>query len=730
MDTTEAPPASALVPAPPRVPVDRPLELLARDSRALWSVAGLTLVMWALRLFGAVDLYPVLSIAVVLLGAWGLAVAVVVWGRWASTPSLARVLGLGTLVLNGAAIAIWSTVQVVLAPQYGTDELAFDQYAAQLVQHGVNPYTHSMAGAFQLFHVSPDGYTFLLNGHTVASLSYPALSFLVYVPFLAAGWSTQLGVAVNVAAWVLSTVIAFFLLPKRLRPLAIVVGSFAGYVGYAVGGVTDALFLPLLLGAVYRWDRFDHERGWRRWRGPVLLGLAMAVKQTPWLVLPFLVAGVVLESSRRGGRRAGLRTGARYLAVTLGAFALPNLPFIVWSPHAWLSDVLTPIASQTVPAGQGLVDLSLFLGLGGGSLLAYSVVLVVVFVALWAAFVATYPSLKGWAVYLPSIVLFFSARSLGSYLVTIFPAALVAACSIDRIRRAPAPLTRPGGSAKDWTGAGAPGEAQNGSPGPRVGGAWAAHLYRRRVRYVVGAGIVASSVAVGVALATTPPLALEITSVRTTGQLATVVQVDLNVTNTTNRPMAPAFTVENGGGITAFWIRASGPGRLPPYGTARYTLLAPNFEAQPEINSGFQVVAFTHDALSRSAAYLPTSWHVSLSPDAVSRIVPVGERLIVRAQILNRFDQPVDRAGEPVSLGQIIYGQGGLQYSEAVVNHGNIGETPVQARTNGQGVATFTIRGTQASTNPVYFEANLVNPQQHYPFGYSQILPVRFGPRG
>lgn len=728
MDTTEAPPAPALVPAPTRRPFSRPLELLTEDGRALWSVAGLTLVMWALRLFGYVDLYPLLSIAVVVLGAWGLATAVVVWGRGAANPALARVLSLGTLALNGAAIALWSTVQVVLAPQYGTDELAFDQYAAQLVQHGVNPYTHSMASAFQLFHVSPDGYTFLLNGHTVASLSYPALSFLLYLPFLAAGWSTQLGVAVNVAAWVLSTVIAFFLLPKQLRPLAIVVGSFAGYVGYAVGGVTDALFLPLLLGAVYRWDRFGQDRGWRSWRGPVLLGLAMAVKQTPWLVLPFLVAGVVLESSRRGGTTAGLRTGGRYVAIALAAFALPNLPFIVWSPHAWLSDVITPIASQTVPAGQGLVDLSLFFGVGGGSLLAYSVVLVVVFVALWAAFVATYPSLKGWAVFLPSIVLFFSARSLGSYLVTIFPAALVGACSIDRVQRARAHQELASAPVNERAGIGGSGAMHNGAGGSRRT-AWLAHLHRYKVRYVVGAGVAASSVAIALAVATPPPLAMEITSVRTTGQLATVVQVDVSVTNTTDRPMTPAFTIESGGGITAFWIRATGPGRLPPYGRARYTLLAPNFVAQPEISSGFQVVAFTHNALSRTAAYLPTSWHVSLSPDAVSRIVPLGERLTVRAQILNRFDQPVHRAGEPVYLGQIIYGQNGLQYSEAVVNHGDIGETPVAARTNDQGVATFTIRGTQASTSPVYFEANLVNPQQHYPYGYSQILPVRFGDR-
>jgi uncharacterized membrane protein len=720
VDTTEAPPASRRpLPARPHAVRRSPIATVTEDGRALWSVAGLTLVLWAVRLFGYLDQYPVLSIAVVVLGGWGLTTAAVVWKQWEVSRALTRSLAWATLALNGVAIALWSGVQVLLAPQYGTDELAFDQYAAQFVQHGLDPYTHSMANAFQLFNVSPDGYTFLSNGHAVTSLSYPALSFLLYVPFLLVGWSTQLAVAVNVAAWLLSITIAFALLPRRLRPLAIVVGSFGVYVGYAVGGVTDALFLPFLVGAVYRWDRFGADRGWRSWRGPVLLGLAMAVKQTPWLVLPFLLAGVVLEQRRRDSTAAGLRAGSRYLAAALGVFTVPNLAFIVWTPHAWLSDVLTPIASHTVPAGQGLIGLTLFSGVGGGSLDAYSVVLAVVFVSAWAAYVVTYPSLRGWAVFLPSMILFFSARSLGSYLVTLFPAALIAACSVGGVR----------------TGAGAvqvdqPQPMPSGSSGPhRPERPWLANVRRHRVGYVLGAGAVASSLAVAVALLAPAPLAIEITSVRTTGQLATVVQVDVDVTNTTGQEQTPAFTVAAGGAVTAFWIRAGGPDHLPPYGTARYTLLAPNFFAQPPIASGFQVVAFTQNAVSHTAAYLPSTWHVSLSPDAVNRDVPVGDPITVRARILNAFDQPVRRAGEPVYLGQIIYSQPGLQFSEAVINHGNIGETPIAAYTDSEGEATFTIRGTAASTNPVYFEANLVNAQQRYPYGYSQILPIRFGSR-
>ena len=288
-------------------------------ARAWWTVAGMTVVLWGFQLFGYVDIYPAISVAVIVLGAWGIGTIVAVWQphpvpRWAS-----RTLAGVTLGLTIGAFLGWSYLQVRTTPAYGTDEIAFDQYAAQLFRHGLNPYTHSMAQAFSLFHVSPDGYTFLLNGHAVTSLSYPSLSFLAYVPFLLAGWTTQMAVAVNVFAWAIGIVLTFVLLPRPLRPLAIVVGSFAVYISYAVGGVTDALFVPLLIGAVYQWDRFAHERGFAMWRGPILLGLAMAVKQTPgWSSRSWWPALVIEAGRGPGGWKAGAGTGGRYLAIALG----------------------------------------------------------------------------------------------------------------------------------------------------------------------------------------------------------------------------------------------------------------------------------------------------------------------------------------------------------------------------------------------------------------------------
>jgi uncharacterized membrane protein len=659
-------------------------------SRALRTLAGTFVITWSFRLSGYLTWGPWLAIPVAVLGLAGLVAIITAW-----VPE--RVLGAraqrridwAVLITVLVALALWSYFQVFQAPDYGTDEIAFDQYAAQLALHGIDPYLRSMAAAFPLFHVSPNGYTFLLSGQPVTTLSYPALSFEAYLPLLALGLSTQAAVWIDVAAWALGGVILFAVLPPRLGPLVAAVISLDVYIGYAVGGVTDFLFVPLLVGAAVRWDQFPTARRFAAWRGPVLLGLAMAVKQTPWLVVPFVVASIVAESRHRSGWRQASRDGLRYLGIALGAFLVPNLPYLLRSPGAWLHGVVTPLTGQTVPAGQGLISLSLSLPIGGGSLHDYTVAAMLVLVALLACYVATYPVLKPAAFLLPSVVLFFATRSFGSYLVMLIPAAIAGAATVRR----PATVT-----------------------------CW------RHWKWVVGGGAAACLVAVTAALTAASPMSLGINSVRTTGQLATVDQLELEVSNNTAGSVRPAFTIEDGTTTTAFWRRITGPPVLAPHQRAAYTIEAPSYFAMPSIDSGFQVLAFAPDpaSVSRSTAYVASQWRAVLQPATVNAPVPRNRSITVHAQIVNRLDTPMRAAGVPVYLGQVIYAQHGIQYSQAVVNGNYPGHTPVRAVTNAQGVATFRVRSPVGGSNPVYFEANLVKPDSGYPYGYSPILAVRF----
>jgi uncharacterized membrane protein len=657
-----------------------------RAGCALRTLAGAFVVIWSFRLSGYLTLGTWLAGPVAVLGLAGLSAIIAAW-----IP--AEVIGArrqrqadwAVLIAVLAAFALWSYFQIFTAPDYGTDEIAFDQYAAQLALQGINPYLHSMAAAFPLFHVSPNGYTFQLNGQPVTALSYPALSFEAYLPLLALGIKTQAAVWMDIAAWVLGAVILFAVLPRRLAPLAAVVASMDVYIGYAVGGVTDFLFVPLLVGAAVRWDRFGSTRGPAAWRGPVLMGLAMAVKQTPWLVAPFVVAGIMAEA---GDWHRALRDGLRYTGIALAAFLAPNLPYLLSGPGAWLHGILMPISSQSVPAGQGLISLSLSLGVGGGSLRAYTIAAVIVLVVLLGCYLATYPVLKPAAFLLPSIALFFATRSFGSYLVMLIPAAIAAAATT---RRPPPPAC--------W----------------------------RYWRWAVLSGATASAVAVTAALTAASPVTMSIQSVQTTGQLATIDQVNVAVTNDTGASVRPAFTVEDGTTMTAFWRRQSGPAALGPHQRAIYTIVAPSYFAMPSIGAGFQVLAFSQGppSVSRTSAYLASRWRVVLRPATIGGVV--GEQQItVRAEIVNRLDEPVLVSNVPVYLGQVIYAQRGLQFSEAVINGSQPGQTPVEAVTNAAGVATFTISSPPGGANAVYFEANLVQPGLLYPYGYSPILAVRF----
>ncbi len=706
-----------------------------------WTATGITLIVWALQISNGVSVEPWVAAPMVGFAALGLATIVAsVSPAWTGTGAGAvvgvvqglsgrlsflasgakwwahkgrRVAGLvGPWVVAIAVVAafvIWSFLQIRADPSYSTDEVAFDQYAATLALHGSNPYTHSMQPAFDRYHLSVNGATFRLDGTTVTTLSYPALAFELYLPFLALGWSSQLAVGLNVISWAVAILLLFGMLPKPVRASALVIGSLSTYIGYAVGGITDALYVPLLLVAAYYWPRSTAGRGRAAWVSPVFLGLAMAVKQTPWLVLPFVVIAIASDRRVRTGRW-GVDAAARYLAIALVTFAVPNLPFALTAPHEWLNGVLTPFLNHTVPAGQGLIGLSLFLHLGGGSLFAYTVATITILVVLAAVFAACYPLLRGWTFVIPSLALFFAARSFGSYLIMLAPVAFLAA-------------------ATQW------GHDDDGEPPPmvplgsEVGSEVGSGVVWRYWPVVALGGVVAMMAVVAVALTSSSPLTVAITGIRTTGQLATVERIQVRVHNRSNAPVRPTFTVETGGVISAFWRMRNPPPPLRPGANATYTLLSPNEAAQPSVAGGFAVTAFTTgpDAVSTSGVFLPSTWHVALVPDAVANPVGLGAPVTIRAEVLDRLNRPIHVSQIPIYFGQVIYDQHGLVDSTATVNGSAPGKTPVEAITNGNGVATFVVRGTQSTNNPIYFEANLVNFTQFYPYGYSDILLIRFG---
>jgi hypothetical protein len=659
-------------------------------------LVGVLLLWWGFILLASADAFSWLALIVVLTTLTGL---IVVVGSWISASGSPHpLIGWAAALVALGAFACWSWLQLRLGPPYGTDEVAFDQYAAQLLSHLHNPYQHSMAPALRMFHVSQYVTTFRLDGTPLTQVSYPDLSFLIYVPFVLLGWTTQLANAVNAAAWAVAIVLAYALLPRSAKPMAIIFSSTIIYTGFALGGVSDALYLPLLIVAVYRWDRVPELSGWRGWVSPVALGLAMSVKQTPWLILVFLALGLFLDAELEGARRRGIDAAVSYVVRAVVAFVVLNLPFIAIDPVAWLRGALSPIVSGLIPEGQGWIALSTFMGVGGGTLIAYTVLLACALICAVVLFVVAYPRTKLLVPLMPAFVLIFSSRSFASYLVMLALPAVVAACSVQ----------------VDW------------SRAPSLGAVFWGSL-RRRIAVLGAIGLVVITLLIAVLLP--PPLSLSITHVYGSGGQFAINRVGLRATNGSGQSVTPVFAAKAGGEITAPWLVISGPAHLGPGQVGQYVVQAPNYQAQQPGGGGFRMIALTTSpaAMSVSAPYLPVVWHLSIQPSQVNTPIPLSVPITFSVSVVDGRGLPVHRAGIRVTLRQSSYysvGQRGHNYAR--VNDAPLGSRVAYARTDGRGVARFVVVGVTSSLEPIYFQAFLTSQAFNTQYGPSETVAVVF----
>jgi len=297
--------------------------------------------------------------------------------RWLHARPLQVVILLLTL---GAGVVGVRQIVVAFAgagatPTYSNDGTTLDQYAAQQLVEGHNPYvTTDIISAVNLYGQKKYYVTPLHRG-AFASLpltqppsqkqmtavfdtepagqpnkvvefeshvSYPALSFLPLVPLVWLGLPNMapffmlcylgLGALLIVSA------------PPELRLwVGLLALGDAPFLNAAAIGDLDVLYMLLIFMA---WLWRD-----RPVASTITLGLAIAAKQLAWFYLPFYA---ILVWRERGWRAAVTRlagAGAIFLAI--------NGPFIAANPRAWLSGVLAPQVDPMFPLGNGLVRLSL-----------------------------------------------------------------------------------------------------------------------------------------------------------------------------------------------------------------------------------------------------------------------------------------------------------------------------------------------------------------------------------
>ena len=244
-------------------------------------------------------------------------------------------------LITGLALLTFAFVGLgyILGTGYGSDVVAAEHHAAELLIQGQDPYaTFDLPGALARFNMDPELATHLEDGNVVHTFNYPPLAFVPLVPYLLLGFSDIRWVFL-VEVMLIAVIAASQLRPAWRAPaLATVIGSEIVTRQWILAGVDPSWALYTLLAWLVRE---------RRVLSSVLLGLAIADRQPAWFVAPFFVLAIL----ERYGRREAVRTAVIALAVAVAIL----LPFLIGAPDRTIGGILAPIFAPLVSTGVGLV---------------------------------------------------------------------------------------------------------------------------------------------------------------------------------------------------------------------------------------------------------------------------------------------------------------------------------------------------------------------------------------
>jgi uncharacterized membrane protein len=366
---------------------------------------------------GADTLWIGLQMAAYSVAIVSLILAFLVRDGWSARIQTSVAIILGCLLVIAVGYEI-----TVLNPTYGTDVIAFAHGGGEILLDGQNPYAASSNEVREIAERFGVQLTRTSDGSVIDWLiSYPAAHVLSFATFLAVGIS-DLRWGILIVELLALAVIWRVLSPKArlFAPFVLLLEPFLSVV-FTGGGVTDWLWvLPLAITAVCL------NRGLYGYAG-LALGIACAVKQHPWFVVPFVLVWVIQtlrsESGNKLSESARASLGA-FVIGTASGFLVPNIPFLLWEPAGWLESVLSPALGNMVADGHGLALLVSreLLDLPAGVFAALVVTSVVAGAVVYARFFDRLQNLL-WVI--PPVVMFLSYRSLHSYFVFWIPIAVL-----------------------------------------------------------------------------------------------------------------------------------------------------------------------------------------------------------------------------------------------------------------------------------------------------------------
>jgi hypothetical protein len=424
---------------------------------------------------------------------------------------------IGVVLLLAIVFSVWYEIDFA-NPTYGTDALALAHSAGEVLIDGQNPYEvvgGSLGDVLERFNVPDTFVTRTTTGREIERLvSYPGGHVLTYAGGVAVGlhdlrWVTLVfEIGSLILIWSLVSPIGRLFIPFAL----LLEGNLTVY--FTSGAVTDWLWVLPLVGAAFylNRERFGYAG--------LALGLACAMKQQPWFLVPFAIVWVYRTLQRRGEPRQLVDGMTGFLAGTASGFLILNLPFIVWSFRDWVQGILHPLLGDLVPDGQGFSVLTSrgLLPIPGTW---YSVTLLLVGVLTLWAYSKWFDRMQDLLWVLPPALLLLSARSFHSYFIYWAPLALL---WLDlRINR--------------------PGSIESATPGAG---------FRSNTSRVFAIAAVAVAVGLGsAAILTLTTRTIEVGEVTPVVEDGVIRSLEVDVTNSSDETIEPVFEV--------YWIDSPVP---------------------------------------------------------------------------------------------------------------------------------------------------------------------------
>jgi len=305
--------------------------------------AGAWLILTALHINGSGLLPESRTLVYLMIAAGGAGLALILVAGLCSPLQELRWLILVALL---AEILISTLLWVKSSPRpaYVRIDAALNlEMAADMVRHGKNPYDWDFSGVYEIYRTDQASLTPTIAGSNEGHYAYPALSFLLALPFRAVGLPGAF--TLLIVSQIVVLMALFLGAPRSLQPLILfplVVGT--NFTTNGLLGGIDIVWALLLTLMILAW-RKPYLRA-------VLYGMSAAYKQNVWMLAPFLLIRLWKEN-QSAENSIPWREIIRFVAVSAGTFLVINLPFAISNLVEWMKGIITPFQSNLVLLSQG-----------------------------------------------------------------------------------------------------------------------------------------------------------------------------------------------------------------------------------------------------------------------------------------------------------------------------------------------------------------------------------------